>query len=87
MNTTTRDEMGYIVAAVILLNCFLFNNNAYVLFGVSAWMLIWGLMTKQLSRENLTSRRAVSIGLLLAITTAIALYIVLQRAPAPVQMP
>ena len=89
MNNTpkTRDETGYIVATVILLNCFFFNNNAYVLFGVSAWMLFWGIKTKQLSRENFTTRRAVITGLLLALSTAIAIYIVLKGAPVPVPRP
>ena len=83
----TRDEMGNLVAIVILLNCFFFNNNAYVLFGVSAWMLIWGIATKQISRENFKTRRAIIIGLFLAVTTTIAIFIVLQRTPSPVSMP
>ena len=83
----TRDEMGNIVAIIILLNCFIFNNNAYVLFGVSAWIVIWGLATKQFTRENFKARRAIITGIFLAVTTTIAIFIMLHGAPTPLPTP
>ncbi len=50
-------------------------------------MLFWGIKTKQISRENFTTRRAVITGLLLALSTAIAIYIVVKGAPVPVPRP
>ncbi len=85
--TPTREDISSTVALIILLNCFFFNNNAYVLIGVSAWMLIWAIQTKQFKRENFTARRTSAIiGLLLLLVCLdMAAYMLSVTSPSPVR--
>jgi amino acid transporter len=85
MNNPTKSNIGGIAAIVILLNMAFLGNNAYILLGVTLFLVVMAVYYFRKDKETLklSPARITLFVLMVLVNVALVIYVLLANRPVP----